>query len=564
VNIQFNRLIIWSDKEATACDYLFNKHTTVFCGVNDTGKSAVIKSIYRTLGVSISHDDKWKGASANSALFATINNEEYVFLKFGTTHSIFHGNTLIVSSNKITSEYAPTFANLFNFRLKMADNDGDIVTPPPAFCVLPFYIDQDEGWTGLWTSLQNLRQFPKYKEQLPDYHLGIRNNEYYEAHSKLIANDREIASVNSEIRFYEKAKAKASHHDEYIKALPNIDIEAFNQEITELLASLGEVIAKQNKLRADLLSLQGELAEINHRIHLVDGAIKGSDKASKEIFDKYDGTNYECPVCKTHHDDGFAMVFTLAQDKNSLQGLLGDLLTSKIELQARISEKDVGVREMRLMQTKMQGTLDVKRGELRLRDYVEMEGVRMVNSFMNSEIIGRGRVIAELQLKAQSLLDIKKRFENKKRAKQIKADFLDVFAKNRYALSLPSDSGGGRRILYKVKGQGSARAREVLAHFFTMLALKVEYSDSPFFPVVIDSPDQQGQDSINLPQMINFIKGRLPAKAQLIIGLGEDPYFEESDDITIHQLNHKFSVLNKDTYNFVRPIVAEFLQTMCK
>lgn len=36
-------------------------------------------------------------------------------------------------------------------------------------------------------------------------------------------------------------------------------------------------------------------------------------------------------------------------------------------------------------------------------------------------------------------------------------------------------------------------------------------------PLVIDSPNQQGQDNIKLPKVIKFISEKLPASAQLIL-----------------------------------------------
>ena len=68
-------------------------------------------------------------------------------------------------------------------------------------------------------------------------------------------------------------------------------------------------------------------------------------------------------------------------------------------------------------------------------------------------------------------------------------------------------------------------------------------------PLVIDSPNQQGQDDINLPKVIKFISEKLPGSSQLILGseidsehpfdkrivldspykLLEEQFFEEAD-----------------------------------
>ena len=37
-------------------------------------------------------------------------------------------------------------------------------------------------------------------------------------------------------------------------------------------------------------------------------------------------------------------------------------------------------------------------------------------------------------------------------------------------------------------------------------------------PLVIDSPNQQGQDELNLPKVIEFVSTKLPQQTQLILG----------------------------------------------
>ena len=49
-NLRFHELLLASEVEKTARRVRFHKDATVIRGDNDTGKSSIIKSLYRTLG----------------------------------------------------------------------------------------------------------------------------------------------------------------------------------------------------------------------------------------------------------------------------------------------------------------------------------------------------------------------------------------------------------------------------------------------------------------------------------------------------------------------------------
>jgi len=74
-----------------------------------------------------------------------------------------------------------------------------------------------------------------------------------------------------------------------------------------------------------------------------------------------------------------------------------------------------------------------------------------------------------------------------------------------------------------------------LAYYFAFFGVAREYGTSAFCPLVIDGPNQQGQDAKHLPAMIKFICQKAPDDSQLILGVEDasDVLSLKSDDVEI-------------------------------
>jgi len=109
-----------------------------------------------------------------------------------------------------------------------------------------------------------------------------------------------------------------------------------------------------------------------------------------------------------------------------------------------------------------------------------------------------------------------------------------------------------------IKEQGSNLPRALLAYYFAFLHIMDKYSTSTFCPIVIDSPNQQEQDSENLKAIMNFINQNQPENSQLILSLVEDIETTFDKD-TLYLENEKYSLLKADfydeVYNELSPII---------
>lgn len=160
--LRFETLELLSLRERKARRIEFDPLMTVITGTNDVGKSSVIKSLYWAFGASpsIIHPT-WAAANVKAMVTFTIDDVRYRIMRDHNAIGVFDedGRMLLVTS-QITRELAPYLAKLLNFQLVLTNRKGEPEIPPPAYAFLPFYIDQDSGWTRPLDSFDTLVSMP--------------------------------------------------------------------------------------------------------------------------------------------------------------------------------------------------------------------------------------------------------------------------------------------------------------------------------------------------------------------------------------------------------------------
>lgn len=60
---------------------------------------------------------------------------------------------------------------------------------------MPFYIDQDKGWSGSWDSFSDVFT-GKWKPEILLYHMGVRTREYYDLLDEKVELENEQKKIS--------------------------------------------------------------------------------------------------------------------------------------------------------------------------------------------------------------------------------------------------------------------------------------------------------------------------------------------------------------------------------
>jgi hypothetical protein len=556
---KLNKILLLSLKEQKAKKVIFDPIRTIILGRNSTGKSCLIKSIYQTFGAEPQNiHPNWKEANAISLVHFTIDGEQYSIIRSNKVYCLFNSLSVKIEQFNKVSELGIYLAKLFDFKIQLPNKEGEIVTPPPAYLFLPYYADQDKSWTSNWNSFSKL-YLPNAKLDIINYHTGIRPNKYYEAKNELgIVNDgiqvieKDITIVKSLLK---NLKEKLSQIDF------SISIDDFQEEIKELLIACEELNKIQNKHKHDLTLLYNQKINLEAQLEITQRALIETSKDYAYAINEIDD-NVHCPSCGADYENNFAERFGIAQDEQRCLDLILELKEDISVVEKKIGNINIEFNQNNQEIAKIEKLLESKKETIKLKDVIESEGRKEMKLLFEAEIKAFETELKEKLLLKSDLEKEVKTFEDKKRASDIRAEYRDLMGVNLRQLNVHSlDEKHYKRIDSSIQESGSAMPRALMAYYYSILNIIKGFGSSAFCPIIIDSPNQQGQDKENLPRLINFIIDKQPKDSQLILGLEEIPDGHLNEHII--ELKEERSLLQVDEYeevlNEIKPYLKEII-----
>lgn len=552
----FNELLLASETERRALRVEFDPKRTILVGENDTGKSSILKSLYQTLGaIPPNLHPRWAEAKVASFLRFTVEGAHYGVLLAAGTYTVFGRNDEVLRRCKsVTKELGPFLANLLDFHLPLvAQSDGKETQATPAFLFLPFYFDQDHGWSKNWNSFERLSQFSRWRTDVANFHAGIRPSEYYRAKAAATEADAAAEPIRGERRI---ATALMQTVQTRLAEIDfDVDLDSYRKEIETLLAHCEELRQEEAAFKRDL----GEALAAQHLLeqqiavarHVADELKADHSFATEKLDDQV-----QCPVCSASYSNSFSERFSIAADEDRCRAVLAEL---EAELQ-KVRQKAAAARERSGTATakaaRVQALLEQRKGSVRLADVVRSEGQKELRGVLTADIEALNRRIGELDGKAEKAREKMKSFEDRERKSEILDSYRRTMGQHLRALSVDDmPNTAYKRIDARITETGSDLPRALLAYYFAVLKTARTYSSSAFCPIVIDSPKQQDQDDTNWEKMLRFMLNEQPADSQMILAVANDVkrIVSSARDGRVHHLKDKRSVLKEAQYE---PVMA--------
>lgn len=558
--LKFKKLWLLSSQEKSARVENFDFAASAVVADNDFGKSSLVKSLYATLGADpFRTPDPWKNAKVESLLEFEISGITFFMLRQSGRFALFNAEEeLVWTGSSVTSDLGPKIGELLDFEISMKQKDGKNIVPPPAFCFLPFYLDQDNSWGETWASFAGLAFISSYKDSISKYHTGIRPKEYY----RLKAQSDEVTLKRGELAQERAAllKAKQRFSDKRKKLGIALNVEQFGDRIEALLKEQNALQASYDEVRNEISQLQSvrtatqEEVEISARIleELEDDIAFSKKLSEAEIV---------CPLCSTVHENDFANRFGLHNDADACRVVFLEAKSKVEKLDAEISRKLKSVPSVQKRIDAIQSILSEVRGQIKLGDMLRDESERLVDTTFEDE---QRSIDGDIGLLNQQIAETKSKMEayNKKehREKIIKfyADKLRDFCRKIGVQNVPENMWNSVRP--PIRETGNRAPRLLLAYNYAVLHTINEFSTSCFCPIVVDTPLQQDPDPENAKRMINFAINQRPAESQLILATGS-LHGVDFDGQQIHP-NAKEKLLSEEQYEVVRNFMLPFMNSV--
>lgn len=555
-SLRFKKLWLVSEASRSACSIDFHPQMTLLVGKNHTGKSTLIKHIFKTLGCETrGKTDRWDSL-AISVLRFHLDGTDYLAYRRANVFALKNEASGKVQVTTKYSEWSAIMARLFDFRLMLPTHQDSLAQATPPFVFLPFYMDQDGSWLKQWNSFDRLSQFSSWQKSLISYVTGQRPNGYYAAKFEESKAKAEVSQLSQELGVVHAALSRVK------KSLPRsslrLDSNAFKQEIADLLRGSTHLKQEQELLRRRSFEQASAKESLSTQIAMAKDALRDLEGDLRYLTDTKPEATLLCPTCGTSHENGFPVRLELIDDTVTLRKIVGELEADKQKTEEALAGIQGQMNRVKAKARAIEQTLQTKKGALRLQDVVESQSADVVRGAFTKDIDTLKKRLTEREDIAADRKDKVAQFDSPERTKEINsfyAERIELFASELGVQDLREDVKKKPDAI--VTASGSTLPRSLLAYQFAVLHTAKEKGDAKLFPVVVDSPNQQGQDAEHLSQMLNFIVKRVPADQQLVLSVEDRPAGLKFEGATI-ELTTPYGVLETEKYD----AIAEELQSM--
>lgn len=555
--VKFKNLFLLSQVEKRALHVRLESQKLLIQGANGFGKSVIMKSLYEALGATPNKiDQRWKNANVSSCLEFEFAGATWFSVKAHGVYSLFdEKGSRRFWGQRLVKDWGPMLAEFFGFKLEMVDKDGETLTPPPGYLFAPFYVDQDGSWDNTWASFRKDFYLPESAVTLADYHSGIRPDGYYAAKAELTKEKIVLSSLETAVETLRQAMTQIEAIE---GTTPTYDLQEFASECDDLVAESKKLLILQAQHRRTVSDLHEESHLVRAEAVLLKNALdemRGEFEIASSL-----PRQVECPTCGHEYQNSLAERFALIAD----EGVLSKALTDAQFRLERLVEKERAERgkleAISASLSRLQKILDTRKQTLSLNDVLlaagKTEAAKLLRVSLNEKIVAADGS----RTRTDSLRASMNEFTDRTRTSEIRKFYRARLSMYSQELDVHLDDPEKQSIVSINVARGSEGPRALLAYYYAFLHTKVKFTSSVRFPVVIDSPNQQGQDKVHLPQMVKFIFDHVPDDAQTIVAT-EDASGLSLEGVTIATYGEaKRQVLREKEFETVKAVFEPFFQ----
>lgn len=544
MNEMYFKNILISDVQArTARFQEFSKGFNVVTSQdNHVGKSSLLKSLYYTLGTEVDYDPVWDKRTKLYAVTICVNGIDYRVARFQKSFVVFKGTELILMTRSVSHDLAKMYEELFSFAVYLPNKETKkIEMAPPAFSFMPYYIDQDTGWSGLYNSFASIDQYKK-DDRIKSlyYHLNIYTKSTVGLMAQRDQIKDEIEKLQKEeerIRITLNALSK-----EIQNLLPAESIEELELNLQIPKEQIATLVKKVGEARNKIQSLETILNQHEHQLQV----IKEYRKIKTNISNTEKKGLNTCPNCGYTFDDE---IYDVVRSNYSVQN--EDYMCQQIELiiDSILQELDRYKNQYVELMTELEEqeqAFDESQDTYKV--YVRQRGLKDSITHFSQQLSCNLNKRSDYE---ETLKKIAKEIRKLPNKKDVEEQYVEYVRLNIIKLDAWNSAYDGNiKLLKPMKAQGTLENKIILAQFVALFQTMEYFNSSAIrFPFVIDSPRAKEASNTSSKDIIKLISkvGMLPQVILATMDYSDfEPEMTQHANITV--LSDKRKLLNTQDY----------------
>lgn len=556
----FRSILIADIQQKTAHFHEFTEGLNIITSRdNHVGKSSLLKSLYYAMGAEVSFDDVWGKNYKLCVAEFFVNEKKYSIARLQKSFAIFLADELILTTRSVSKELAKEFEKIFSFSVYLANKKtSKTELAPPVFTFMPYYIDQDTGWSGLYDSFSNIDQYKK-QDRIKSlyYHLGIYTRSTVEKMAKKDLLKSEIDNLKKEEENLKITLNSIYKEIQNIIPAESIDeleknLEIPKEQIAFLVKQIGEVRNKIQSLETTLYKHKYQLEVINEYNNI--------DKigTTKEECDLT--SVMQCPSCGHSFDE---TIYNIVRSNYNLRN--EDYMRKQIEqiIDSIVSElepyKEQYVDLMKKL-NQQEKVFDELQDAYEI--YIRQRGLQDSLRHFNQEIIKK---VYEQNEREDKIKVINKDLRILPNKKEVQDKYIENVRLNIIKLDAWNNAYEGNiKLLKPIKAQGTLENKIILSQIVGLFQTMNYFGrDTILLPFIVDSPrgnEASDSSSKDILKMILEID-ELP---QIILATidYEDFDFKTQQRPKISVLKEKRKLLDSKTYTINKDKIDDLVELL--
>lgn len=510
---------------------------------NQLGKSTIMKSMYYCLGGEVFFADRLNLKTKMHFLELEIKGESYVFIRHNKT--IIVKEKLNVHKFNSSKELSHFLSEILELKIMLETKEKKYLIAPPVFTFLPYYIDQDYGWTPELKSFNNLNQFDKNKRKIHSYfHLSLLDEKFVEMQVRKKEIEIEVKSLSDDVKNAETLL-------EYI----NSTLTSYENEIDgdALKVKYETALIKYKKYSYDINQVRKHLLKLHEEIYKVDSAIEGLNKTSRDheraMKNIKKTLEVECPHCQELFEIQSKDIYRINYNIMDLESSKIELteLKSKLFLKKQKIERDYHELNERITKIENQKV----ESETSFGEILKHKGLEETKQNLETDFVKKSSTLLSNKEKIKKINERLSLWNED--IKQANESYRKKLVYNLHLFNSEENTIPEKiEIDHTLSASGSGQVRVNLARVYSFLQLKDEkYSDHVRLPLLIDSPKGGEQSITNSELVISLITEKMDIPNQIIVATIDFQSFydgEMSNLNLIYLSNPEFNLLNEKDY----------------
>ena len=545
--LMIRKLIVISQSESRSLEVPFEKGLNIILGGNKTGKSSIIKSIFTTLGCECKRvEADWKKLVSTYLLFFKYGERQFCIVrqdkKFQIFENINNDFSCIIETNAF-HEYSNCLMDILEIKMPCISKDGKQfnITPPLLFRFQ--YIDQDEGWSKIADSFKNVAYIKDWKANTNKYVCGYLDDSYYALQAQKAEHILERDDKKKELNYNQNFVSRITSTLTRIEDIESV--EDVTTDIELLLAKAEELRKLQFSYNAEMTVLENDIYINQHKLHIVEHNLIETKKDIEYAMTQED--ELICPFCGTIYSNGINEQLNITSDYAHCENLIAELKSSISVATKELEElknkyNDVSV-EIQSIEQKVQNTQEL----LSYSSFYKSKGQFEIYESCKRQLdVLQGEInscVSKIAITDEKINEKK----SKERSKDIREDIERYCRTLADAINVPKTFIKLRDFVQVINRTGIETPRLVYMYQSALYLYNLERAYSPFNFYVVDTPNQQGQDTENLGSIFKSLELFLSDEGQVIVGTERETGMEEKASNVI-KLTGKRRCLNNINY----------------